>query len=111
MTPKIVLQNILQVIKSRYFKIVDRLRLTFKRIRLEQDVKRLQAAQSLLLDKQYSAMAYLLNNFEPMLMRLIDEAVTEYHATCEQNHFTVQAKHDIREIYKKRIKDFIYSKK
>jgi len=59
------------------------------------------------------AMAQIVENFEPFLNYLIDECLSDYRndTTIKHNHYTVQAVHDIKAIYKNNLKNYINSQK
>jgi hypothetical protein len=53
----------------------------------------------------------LLEQFEPMITKLMEETLADYHETCRQNHHTIQARHDIKRLWEIKVKGFITSQK
>jgi len=45
------------------------------------------------------ALSRLVYQFRPLMIGILDEALRNYHEAMKQNHYTVQAQHDIRKFY------------
>lgn len=57
------------------------------------------------------AIGELVENLSPLMSRIMNETLLDYHEHVPQNHSTVQAQHDIKILFEKRVQSFIFSKK
>lgn len=57
------------------------------------------------------AVGELIEKFEPFLMQVLDQSLSDYHEAMPQNFYTIQARHDIRRIYEIKLKSLITSQK
>lgn len=81
-----------------YLKLVRPVKKYFKRRKYERE-------------EMYTKMVMgrIIYRFEPMMVRILNEALRDYHEAMRQNYHTVQAQHDIRKFFELKLKEFTNS--
>lgn len=59
----------------------------------------------------HEAKGEIIEQLEPLIMKIYREALRDYHENYPQNHYTLQAQGDIKKFLELKIKDFIFTKK
>lgn len=103
-----MLKNLSTKIKSLAVNLAEQFRLKVIR-----PIQKRQRRRAFLRNQTYvrQATGELIDKFEPFLMQLLDQSLADYHEAMPQNHYTVQARHDIRKLYEIRLKSLISSQK
>lgn len=103
----------IQKIKKSLQKLLDNV-LDFIKYRVIRPIKKNRARKKYFQRREavQQATGELVEKLEPFLMKIFDEALSDYYYTHPQrNHWTIQATHDMRRHVEIKVKSFIKSQK